>query len=460
MNPDLQLLGLFDFITPNYRRFVKQGGLVDRVCAKAASIVLRRRSTQLELGHAMRTCLKKPIGLLCFLLLSFAGGESKLAAGVLPPDAIVHGKTIGEWTAECWKWVYSIPTNQNPQLDCDSGEWATHRQPDSTVFMIAPVNGTTPGPCVRTFTVPADRYLLVPLLVISLDNVDIVPPLALDEMTALLGSVVYPPATLHATIDGVPVPNLIAHRQASPPFSFDFPDADNTLSHFYGHPIVGLLDPIISDGYCLMIEPLPPGEHIIRAGGSTVLPIFQPHDIICNIRVLGNHPPVADASATPTRVIAPDRRGIVVELNGSRSSDIDKDSLSYEWSKAGTVVAKVMVAKRRLSLGTHSIQLQVSDGKAQSVTTVRIKVLTPAKALGDLAAEIGASRLPRADRLVLLGLTYVAQHALECGREHLALRHLRLLADQISRRILPRNPALAAAWQTAVKQVQEAVHSR
>src|SRR5215207_5945767 len=167
-----------------------------------------------------------------------------LRAAVLPPNAVVNGKTVGEWSAECWKWIYSIPANQNPLLDCQ-GQWADHRQPDPALFFVAPVSGALPPPCDRTFTMPAGRYLLMPVLVITIDNIDVDPPLSISEMYEAIDEVVSAATDLYATIDGVPVLNLRSHRATSPPFGFEFLDADNSQTVFYNHPIIGVVDPII-----------------------------------------------------------------------------------------------------------------------------------------------------------------------------------------------------------------------
>src|SRR3954469_18973954 len=81
---------------------------------------------------------------------------------VLPPDTVLKGLTVGEWTAECWRWIFSIPTNQNPQLDRD-GRWANHQQPDPDIFFIAPLSGSL-ATTIRRFTVPPGKYILAPVL--------------------------------------------------------------------------------------------------------------------------------------------------------------------------------------------------------------------------------------------------------------------------------------------------------
>ncbi len=84
------------------------------------------------------------------------------SAQVLPPHSIVEGRSIGEWTGDWWAWVVSVPTPDDPLTDT-TGANANNGQPGGPVFFVA---GTTTGgvPVERTFTVPAGKYLLVPLI--------------------------------------------------------------------------------------------------------------------------------------------------------------------------------------------------------------------------------------------------------------------------------------------------------
>jgi len=164
-------------------------------------------------------------------LLLIVALNASVHADILPNDAIIGGNTIGEWTGICWRWIYSIPTNQNPQLDCE-GQFANNRQPDQRVFLIAPLNGNQP-PCVRTFTVPEDTFVLLPVLGITIDNINTVPPLTLEQLHDSLDSVLNPPAEIHASLDGVAVTNLLDHRATSPPIGVNFSNADNSVAFFY-----------------------------------------------------------------------------------------------------------------------------------------------------------------------------------------------------------------------------------
>ena len=72
-------------------------------------------------------------------------------------------------------------------------------------------------------------------------------------------------SSLVATVDGVSVEPL---RVQSPPVGFQFTAAPN--NPFATPPGVGTG---VSDGYWLLLHPLPPGEHIITVGAS--IPDFQ-----------------------------------------------------------------------------------------------------------------------------------------------------------------------------------------
>ena len=206
-------------------------------------------------------------------------------AGVLPNDAIVDGRSLSEWTAEWWKWVFSVPTNENPHLDA-SGRWANAGQPDAPVFFLGGSAGLSPDTIVRTFTVPEDKFLLVPVLVAQADNIDTFPPLATEELRNLLRGFVDAPRELHAMVDQMAVSDLVEHRVESGVFTFEFFNPDNFKTFGQGHPILGLVDPVLSDGYWLMIEPLPVGVHVLHYGGTWNLPFFFPNDIVANITVV------------------------------------------------------------------------------------------------------------------------------------------------------------------------------
>ena len=68
---------------------------------------------------------------------------------------------------------------------------------------------------------------------------------------------------LHASIDGVPVPDLFLHREVSPDFSFSAAPG-NSFGIATGPSGIA-----VADGYWLMLAPIPLGEtHVLNFGGG------------------------------------------------------------------------------------------------------------------------------------------------------------------------------------------------
>jgi hypothetical protein len=169
-----------------------------------------------------------------------------------PPGSTVEGDTIGGWTAGWWQWALS----QSVPNDAFSGNNASVGQA-GPVFYIA---GTTGGSATRSFTVPGDKFLLVPLINI----VEAGPASAETTLRAAAASFIATVDSLFATIDGnaVAQADLFLHRESSPLFSFVA--ANNNP---FGFP-TGQSD-AVSDGYWLMLDPLGTGVHTISFGGAT-----------------------------------------------------------------------------------------------------------------------------------------------------------------------------------------------
>ncbi len=169
-----------------------------------------------------------------------------------PPGSSVEGKTIGDWTAGWWQWALS----QSVPNDAFSGNNASVGQA-GPVFYIA---GTTGGSATRSFTVPGDKFLLVPLINVVVPG----PASAETSLRADAASFIATVDSLFATIDGnaVSQSELFTHEESSPLFSFVA--ANNNP---FGFP-PGTSD-AVSDGYWLMLDPLGTGVHTISFGGAT-----------------------------------------------------------------------------------------------------------------------------------------------------------------------------------------------
>jgi hypothetical protein len=207
------------------------------------------------------------------------GTRSPVQADVLPPHSTVVGKTIGEWSAEWWKWAFSFSVPNDPFTD-QTGANANLGQ-SGEVFFIA---GTAGGNAERTFTVPAGKFLLIPLVNAELSQVDEPPGTTAAQVRQDVKAIADQIDSLHATIDGVAVPNLFSHRETSPDFSFII--APNNA---FGEP-AGPSGIAVADGYWLMLTPLSANEqHTIQFGGGATAFGFSV-DVRDHIRTVAPNP--------------------------------------------------------------------------------------------------------------------------------------------------------------------------
>ncbi|HEX4945315.1 MAG TPA: IPT/TIG domain-containing protein, partial [Blastocatellia bacterium] len=89
-----------------------------------------------------------------------------------------------------------------------------------------------------------------------------------------------------------------------------------------------------------------------------------------------NRPPHAVIAPLPATINATEVDGIVMQLDGSLSTDPDVDGLTYSWNINGQVVSQTAVAELKLGIGTHVIVLTVSDGRGGTATAnARLQVL-------------------------------------------------------------------------------------
>src|SRR5438876_1567749 len=91
--------------------------------------------------------------------------------------------------------------------------------------------------------------------------------------------------------------------------------------------------------------------------------------------IVTNHPPVADAGMDQT-VDSTGPGGTSVQLDGSMSSDPDKDVLSFVWKdQAGNVVGTTAVVQLTLPVGMHTFTLTVTDpGQLSSTATTVVTI--------------------------------------------------------------------------------------
>ncbi len=225
------------------------------------------------------------------------GGPSGGALYVLAPDELHYGASYGAWGARWWQWCMEHPVTNHPLFDT-TGADALEDQVDPVWFLggvMVTVLAPSTGFAERSVTIPRGIALFFPIINTEIDNGYCLPPdwgtKSITEMRQFAYDSVNAVQDVYCEVDGASIidsPDLsgaIRYRAISPQFSAFIP-ADNIGAAMCGDPAVArLIDPIASDGIWMMLEPMPPGEHEIRFGGTFPIPVVFHLDIIYHITV-------------------------------------------------------------------------------------------------------------------------------------------------------------------------------
>ena len=195
-----------------------------------------------------------------------AAVENRINPDVVSPGTKIHGKSYGEWSAEWWKFVQSIPSSDNPFLHDDKCEVGQ----SGPVWFLTGSWAQSPIVATRHCTVPSGRYLFFPVVSVVADNVGFDPPKTVDELRAGARELVNSHVGTKCWLDGKELQGLGSvldspYRVVSPPFRYRASAGD-----LHGYPAWMLVDPVVSDGIFLMLEPLAAGRHTIRYTGSSL----------------------------------------------------------------------------------------------------------------------------------------------------------------------------------------------
>jgi hypothetical protein len=181
---------------------------------------------------------------------------SDINSGVFPPDSAPYNLTYGEWSAKWWQWVLSLPQDINPLTDQIGEHCAQGQNQTGPVWFLA---GTFGGSVQRTCTIPEGKAILFPVL--NSGNVKTDPSETEEDLRVTTKEAVDNPAILEASIDGVPLQNLHNYRTESPLFNVTLPEGN-----IFGVP--ELNSEAVSDGYWVMLQPLPVGDHSVNFRGA------------------------------------------------------------------------------------------------------------------------------------------------------------------------------------------------
>lgn len=211
------------------------------------------------------------------------------AAQVLPPSQDVGGISQNEWSARWWTQVITSPASALPIIDTTGAVGARGDEAGSGVFFL--YGSSSPAPVTRSVAVPEGRRLFFPIINAFADNTPYVgqPPTTFTEQELLDLVTSQQVTSQFLTIDGVPVANLFQQRQTRA-FSYTVTNPDNFITLIGADPTFGTgmypstVSPVVSDGYWVMLDPLPVGTHTLHFGGSVASSGFA-QDITYTITV-------------------------------------------------------------------------------------------------------------------------------------------------------------------------------
>jgi hypothetical protein len=219
------------------------------------------------------------------------------ASEIVPPDAGYHGRTYGQWSARWFEWIMEFPVQDkdgdplpHPNFD-DPNFDVSDRQAGGVWFIAGSFVGEDGLPIERTATIPHNKALLIGLLNVECSSVE--PPEfgfhgdteAEQRDCAKYWADHIVPGSLFLEVDGEDLTDIASFRAVTPQFKFKAP-----TPWVFGE--TGGQGTAVGDGYFVLLEPLPEGQHTIHYGGTFRFTLEEdgfeaefPKDIVIHLTV-------------------------------------------------------------------------------------------------------------------------------------------------------------------------------
>jgi hypothetical protein len=209
--------------------------------------------------------------LVTIIVLSVPLSLPLLAAGpptyVFSPGEKPYGLTYEEHAKNFFKWLISIPSDDNPMND-ETGEKCANGQlnSNSSVFYLSGGGG---GKFERTCTVPAGKGLLVPVLVVEVSDKES-PGASVDELHVAAKQDQDGVTSLYLKVDDQEYgyEDLLKYRIHTDPFQVVFPK-NGVFGVVDGGPSTA-----VADGFYILTKPLSKGNHTAQFKSSLGSPSY------------------------------------------------------------------------------------------------------------------------------------------------------------------------------------------
>jgi len=180
--------------------------------------------------------------------------------GVFAIDSYPYGLSYEDWTIKSWQWLLSIPVGINPAENtsarCEEG------QGNLPVFFLPGAGGAV---VERTCTVPAERAILIPVSSVECSFAE-QSGTSEEELHTCAEEDQSSNPILFLSVDGRQIQQFEKYRVHSRAFNVTFPE--NAIFGAEAGP-----SRAVSDGYWIILKPLPVGEHEILFKESLTNPI-------------------------------------------------------------------------------------------------------------------------------------------------------------------------------------------
>lgn len=224
------------------------------------------------------------------LAVALAPSSARADGHVVKAHSVVADKTLSEWSALWWKWAFAFPVNDNPLLDT-SGAKSKFGDVGDVFFLAGLYNPSGSSSVTRTATISNDKFIFFPLQNFVNDNVGVSPRQTIDTLISQINGAIPGITALYASIDGKPVGDLFSHRETSPVFAYTLQLTDNlqqVVNNIHTPDATGTVFPAVADGFYLMLQPLSPGMHVLKFGGTSFGTTL---DVTYNLTVTDKHSP-------------------------------------------------------------------------------------------------------------------------------------------------------------------------
>jgi len=236
----------------------------------------------------MRKLFSSAVVLVLALLVSASAmGQINRPTG-MPENSKAFGKTYGEWSAAWWKWALQMPTTAHPlydSTDCSAGQtgnvWFLGGKfcaSQGDVGCIDPMHVVAK----RTCTIPHGTALFFPVLNSEdsyVEEASFGNPGANELYLRTAVKNWSNPGDgfmTTATVDGWPMHIVRICSSAadyclpaeSPVFTYTLPNHHNILAAMGENIDDGVTSSAVSDGFYVLIPPLPTGKHAIAFYGA------------------------------------------------------------------------------------------------------------------------------------------------------------------------------------------------